>query len=221
MTRAPDRRGRRGARGAGDPARGGRVIRRVRGRLLDVRPDAVQVQTADGLAYEIAVPATLPDRLPAPGEEVELHTMLVVRDDALELYGFGSARDRELFRRLQNASGVGPRLALALLGALPGGRIVAAIRGRDHAALQTVSGVGRKTAERITLELKDKLDDLAAEEAVAPGPADVASAAAVQALRVLGYGASESEEAVRRAVQGLDGREVGTEELVRRALRHV
>lgn len=197
------------------------MIRRIRGRLLEVRPDAVEVQTADGLAYEIAVPAGLPGRLPAPGEEVELHTMLVVRDDAMELYGFGSARDRELFRRLQNASGVGPRLALALLGALPGGRIVSAIRGRDHQALQTVSGVGRKTAERITLELKDKLDDLAAEEAAAPAPAGSDGAAAVQAMRALGYGAAESEDAVRKAIEGLDGREVGTEELVRRALRHV
>lgn len=196
------------------------MIRRVRGRLLDVRPDGVEVRTADGLAYEIAVPATLLDRLPPPGEEVEFHTSLVVREDALELYGFGSARDRELFRRLQNASGVGPRLALALLGALPGGRIVAAIRGRDHAALQTVSGVGRKTAERITLELKDKLDDLAVEEAGAAATAG-GSAPAVRALRALGYGASESEDAVRRALEGLDGREAETEEIVRHALRHV
>jgi Holliday junction DNA helicase RuvA len=194
------------------------VIRRIRGRLTAKGADGVEVLTSGGIGYEIAVPATLIDRLPAAGEEVELHTSLVVRDDAMELYGFGSSTDRELFRRLQSASGVGPRLALALLGALPGGRIVAAIRAKDHAALQTVSGVGRKTAERITLELIDKLDDLADGDVPArDGP----TASAVQALRALGYGQIESEQAVRRAQEGTDGREVGTEELVRRALQHV
>lgn len=194
------------------------MIRRIRGRLTAKGADGVEVLTSGGIGYEISVPAALLDRLPDPGEEVELHTALVVRDDAMELYGFGTSRDRELFKRLQAASGVGPRLALALLGALPGGRIVAAIRSKDHAALQTVSGVGRKKAERITLELTDKLDDLADGDMPVPaGP----TAAAVQALRALGYGQIESERAVRRAQEAMDGREVGTEELVRRALQHV
>lgn len=195
------------------------MIRRIRGRLLSKGPDAVEVLAGDGLAYDIAVPATLPDRLPDPGAEIELHTTLVVRDDALELYGFASARDRELFRRLRGASGVGPRLALALLGALPGGRIVQAIRAKDHAALQMVSGVGKKTAERLTVELIDKLDDLAAGEPVAA--VDGATAAAVQVLRSLGYGQADADGAVRSAVEEVEGREVGTEELVRRALRYV
>lgn len=195
------------------------MIRRIRGRLLSKGPDAVEVLAGDGLAYDIAVPATLPDRLPDPGAEIELHTTLVVRDDALELYGFASARDRELFRRLRGASGVGPRLALALLGALPGGRIVQAIRAKDHAALQMVSGVGKKTAERLTVELIDKLDDLAAGEPVAA--VDGTTAAAVQVLRSLGYGQVDVDGAVRSAVEEVEGREVGTEELVRRALRYV
>ncbi len=195
------------------------MIRRIRGRLLSKGPDAVEVLAGDGLAYDIAVPATLPDRLPDPGAEIELHTTLVVRDDALELYGFASARDRELFRRLRGASGVGPRLALALLGALPGGRIVQAIRAKDHAALQMVSGVGKKTAERLTVELIDKLDDLAAGEPVAA--VDGPTAAAVQVLRSLGYGQVDADGAVRSAVEEVEGREVGTEELVRRALRYV
>jgi len=175
--------------------------------------------TSTGLSYDVHVPLALLERLPGDGEEVELHTILVVRDDALELYGFGSARDRELFRRLRTASGVGPRLALAILGALPGERIVSAIRAKDHAALQTVSGVGRKTAERITIELADKLDDLGAGLVVIPrsGPTE----AAIQALRGLGFGQLVADEAVRRAVQSLDGREVGTEELVKHALRFV
>lgn len=175
--------------------------------------------TSGGLAYDMHVPLGLLDRLPPEGEEVELHTMLVVRDDALELYGFASARDREIFRRLRTASGVGPRLALAILGALPGERIVSAIRARDHASLQTVSGVGRKTAERITVELADKLDDLGA--GVPEVPVGGATAAAIRALRGLGYAQLEADEAVRRAVRDLDGRDVPTEELVKRALQFV
>lgn len=175
--------------------------------------------TETGVGYELLVPVSLFDALPAEGGRVDLHTALVARDDALELYGFDSGRDRELFLRLQNASGVGPRLALALLGALPGGRVVRAIRAKEHAVLQTVSGVGKKTAERIALELADKLDDLAAEEE--PDEETGAGASAVDALRSLGYGVRESEEAVHRARVELDGREAETEELVRTALRHV
>ncbi len=195
------------------------MIRRIRGRLIERGTDSVEIMTSSGLGYDVQVPLALLDRLPDVGEEVELHTTLVVRDDALELYGFGSARDRELFRRLRTATGVGPRLALAILGALPGQRIVAAIRGKDHAALQTVSGVGRKTAERITIELADKLDDL--REGVPDIPGTGHTAAAIQALRGLGYGQLEADDAVRRAMQSLDGRSVGAEELVKQALRFV
>jgi Holliday junction DNA helicase RuvA len=192
------------------------MIRRVVGRLLHKGPDGVEVMTSGGVSYELWVPATLLDRLPEVGQEVELHCALVAREDSLQLFGFGSSRDRTLFLRLQNASGVGPRLALALLGQLPGDRVIQAIRGSDHQVLQSVSGVGRKTAERIALELKDRLDDLAVEEAEPL----TAGASAVDALRALGYGQSEAEAAVARARRELDGRGT-TEELVRAALGHV
>ena len=193
------------------------MIRRLRGELAARGATTVEIVTGDGVGYEVSVPLGLVERLPAEGAAVELHTVLVVRDDAFELYGFGSARDRELFQRLRTPSGVGPRLALAILGALPAGRVVGAIRGKDHRTLQTVSGVGRKTAERIVIELADKLDDLAGPEGEAPvagGPA----AAAVRALRALGYARGASERAVRRALEGGDA---DTEALVRRALRHL
>ena len=192
------------------------MIRRVVGRLLHKGPDGVEVMTSGGVSYELWVPATLLDRLPEVGQEIELHCALIAREDSLQLFGFGSSRDRTLFLRLQNASGVGPRLALALLGQLPGDRVIQAIRGSDHEVLQSVSGVGRKTAERIALELKDRLDDLAVEEAVPL----TAGASAVDALRALGYGQSEAEAAVARARRELDGRGT-TEELVRAALGHV
>ena len=192
------------------------MIRRVVGRLLHKGPDGVEVMTSGGVSYELWVPATLLDRLPEVGQEVELHCALIAREDSLQLFGFGSSRDRTLFLRLQNASGVGPRLALALLGQLPGDRVIQAIRGSDHEILQSVSGVGRKTAERIALELKDRLDDLAVEEAEPL----TAGASAVDALRALGYGQSEAEAAVARARRELEGRGT-TEELVRAALGHV
>ncbi len=195
------------------------MIRRVRGTLAHKAPDGVEVITEGGVGYELQVPTPLLERLPGLGEEVELHASLVVRDDGMELFGFETPGERELFRRLQNASGVGPRLALAMLSSLPVARIVGAIRTKDHRVLQTVSGVGRKTAERIALELADKLDDLATEE-IAAG-ATPTSHAALQALRSLGYGAAESQEAVARATATLDGRDVSTEELIRLALQQV
>lgn len=197
------------------------MISRVRGRLLVKELERVEVMTGAGVGYEVNVPARLHDRLPAEGHDVELHTAMVVRDDDMELFGFVSARDRELFLRLQDASGVGPRVALALLGELPGSRLVRAIRAKDHDVLRTVTGVGKKTAERIGLELADKLDDLSAEEAAEP---TTAADSAVQALRSLGYGAKESEQAVHQARTAADGGEADdleTEELVKRALQHV
>lgn len=185
---------------------------------------AVEILTGDGVGYEVGVPLGLAGRLPPEGSEVELHTVLVVRDDAFELFGFETPGDRELFQRLRVPSGVGPRLALAILGALRSERVVRAIRAKDHRTLQTVSGVGRKTAERIVIELADKLDDLA-DMGDDPVPGGGVAAAAVQALRGLGYPRSQSENAVSRALHGLaqagEDPDVGVEELVRRALRHV
>lgn len=182
--------------------------------------DRVEVMTDAGVGYELQIPTALLDRLPDEGQRVELDCALVVRDDALELFGFGSGTERELFLRLQGASGVGPRLALALLGSLSTGRLVEAIRSKDHSALQTVSGVGRKTAERIAVELADKLDDLAAEEPVGVA-AGTGSRSAVDALVALGYGRGESEKAVTRARDEVDGKFSETEELIRAALQHL
>ncbi|MCL7971381.1 MAG: Holliday junction branch migration protein RuvA [marine benthic group bacterium] len=197
------------------------MISRVRGELAAVRSDRVEVMTVAGVGYEIIVPARVFETLPEPGGEMDLHTALVSRDDALELFGFGSALDRELFLRLQGASGVGPRLALAILGTLPSRRIVSALRSRSHETLQMVSGVGRKTAERMALELADKLEDLAVSTGSASDdePLD-GTTAALEALRALGYSQLESESALRAARRELDG-EVETGELIRAALRHL
>jgi len=195
------------------------LISRIRGTLASVRADRVELTTGSGVTYELHIPSALFGSLGNPGDEVELHTALVAREDSLELFGFGSGSDRELFLRLQTASGVGPRLALSILSALPASRIVAAIRSRDHAALQLVSGIGRKKAERISLELADRLDDLGTVGETEPGDAD--DIGALAALRALGYSSAESQDALAAARRDLAGESSGTEELVRVALRHL
>lgn len=197
------------------------MISRVRGELTAVRGDRLEIMTVAGVAYDVIVPSRVFEGLPMPGGEVDLHTSLVVRDDGMELFGFSSAVDRELFLRLQSASGVGPRLALAILGTLPAKRIVSAIRSRSHETLQLVSGVGRKTAERMALELADKLDDLAVSMGTGPEDEPLEGAtAALEALRALGYSQLASEAALKAARRDVGG-EVDTEAMIRAALRHL
>ena len=196
------------------------MISRIRGELTAVRGDRVEIMTVAGVGYEVVVPSRVFEGLPQPGSDVDLHTALVSRDDSLELFGFGSSVDRELFLRLQSASGVGPRLALAIIGTLPAKRIVSALRSRAHETLQMVSGVGRKTAERMALELADKLEDLAAMAGAGPADEPLEGVGAIEALRALGYTHLESESALRAARREIGG-DAETEELIRTALRHL
>ena len=136
------------------------MIAGIRGTLTARSGDRVVVETPSGVSYELAVPLGVLERLPAEGAGVDLRTVLVVREDGWSLYGFDRDYERVVFQRLLGATGVGPRLALALLSSLGGSRVVGALRGGDLAALCTVPGVGKKTAERIVLELKDRLGDL-------------------------------------------------------------
>ncbi|NIT64828.1 MAG: Holliday junction branch migration protein RuvA, partial [Gammaproteobacteria bacterium] len=108
------------------------------------KADEVEISTSGGLTYALAIPSALFAALPAVGRDVELYTVLIARDDGLDLYGFGSQLERELFLRLKAASGVGPRLALTLLGSMTPGQLVETIRTRDLARLQSVNGVGKK-----------------------------------------------------------------------------
>ena len=192
------------------------MIALVTGTLATKESDRVVVKTASGVGYECFVPTRSLEKLPAPGHPVELHTHLVVREDGHTLFAFTSAEERRVFQRLITVSGVGPKLALALLSALSGERIVRAIREHDLAALSSVSGVGKKTAERVVLELKDKTDDLRGE---AGKPVATATDAATKALVRLGYTAGEADEAVRRALAA-DGRRE-TADLVKAALTYL
>ena len=199
------------------------MISRLTGRIAGIHGDRVTVDTAAGVGYEVVVPASVLERLGPPGSEVTLATELVVRDDAWTLYGFGAESERRFFQRLMTVSGVGPKLALALVSALGLDRGARAIRGRDAATLASVSGVGKKTAERLVLELADKVGDFVEGGAAGAAPAPLAGGAraARQALERLGYSPAESDRAVRRALteSGTPVDADGTEPLVRRALQ--
>ena len=178
------------------------MIAGVSGTLLSKTGDRVVVATAGGVTYSIGVPLGVLERMPSEGSEVSLKTVPVVREDGWALYGFVEDHERDVFQRLLGASGVGPRLALALLSTLGGARVARAIKENDLGALCTVPGIGRKTAERIVLELRDRLGDISvpgAPEATA-GPPDQA----VQAIINLGYSANDAERAVREAVSRQD-----------------
>lgn len=192
------------------------MIARIHGTLLVRELDRVEVLTPGGVGYELSIPRTVYERLPPVGREVALRTYQIVREDALLLFGFLEDSERMVFSRLLTATGVGPRLALSLLSALPASRLVRAIRERDIAALTTVSGVGRKTAERLVVDLAGKLDDVAipASEGGVGGGAGVDEA--LRALTVLGFASADAERAIRAVLH--DEGPLPAQELIRTAL---
>jgi Holliday junction DNA helicase RuvA len=175
------------------------MISRLRGTLVRRDLGVVEVETRGGVTYQIEVPLAVYERLPREGTEIELRTYQVVREDALELYGFLEAGERALFGRLLSASGVGPKLALNMLSSLSPPKLIAAITSKDIATLRQIPGLGSKKAERLTVELADRLDDLAV-AAASPRPEGRTAEEAVGALVALGYTASEATIAVRRAL---------------------
>jgi Holliday junction DNA helicase RuvA len=192
------------------------VIGGVRGKLEGIDIDVATVETAGGVCYEVLVPLGVLGRLPAPGGAVHLYTELVVREDHWLLVGFDTPHERLVFRRLLSASGFGPRLALALLSTLGPDRAVRSILGNDLAALGSVPGIGRKKAERLVLELRDRFKDLPMASAPAAARPDQAS---VSALTGLGYPVAAAEEAVRAVLQS--GAIEDTALIVRRALQRL
>ena len=192
------------------------MIASVTGELSGRSGDTVLVLTDAGVGYEISVPAGVLARLPTDGQRTRLYTELVVREDAWLLYGFDQPAERTVFQRLLGASGFGPKLALALLSALGPDRTVRAIRDRDLAVLSSVSGIGRKKAERLALELQDRFDDVLLTAATPRGSGDEE---AVRALVALGYTPAVADDAVR-AARG-DVALEDTPALIRRALQRI
>lgn len=195
---------------------GSPMIARVSGTVAERDGETIVVETDAGVGYAVTVPVTVLDRLPAAGGRVSLFTELVVKEDGWSLFGFDTATERLVFRRLLTASGFGPRLALALLSALGPGRTVRSIQGRDLPALSSVSGIGKKKAERLVLELQDRFQDVPVEPA---GARPAGSDEAVRALVGLGYGLPAAEDAVHAAASA--GASGDTPGLIRRALQQL
>lgn len=199
------------------------VIGRLRGTLAEKQPPHLIIDI-NGLGYELEVPMTTLYRLPAVGQAVTLHTHLIVREDAHLLYGFHEKRERELFRELIRLNGVGPKLALALMSGLEVDELVRCVQAQDTSALVKVPGVGKKTAERLLVELKDRFKAWETVpsmfQLVPNGPTPLptvstAEADAVSALISLGYKPQEAS----RAVAAVDAKGLSSEELIRRSLK--
>ena len=193
------------------------MIGRLEGVLAEKAPDAVLLDVG-GVGYDLRVPLSTFVELPDPGKTVRLEVHTHVREDTLQLYGFLSPEERLGFRLLIGISGVGPRVALAILSGLPIERLLLAIRRKDLASLKGVPGVGPKTAERILIELRDKVGQFELIEERSEGASD-AQEATVSALVNLGYPRSHADKAVRLALEQVPSGELPLEELIREALR--
>ncbi|HSY54186.1 MAG TPA: Holliday junction branch migration protein RuvA [Opitutaceae bacterium] len=202
------------------------MITSIQGTLVTTSPLRAVIETG-GLGYEVHVPVTTAEKLPAAGAQVKLHTLAVYREDAQTLYGFSTLEERDFFRLLiENVTGVGPKGALTIMSKLSLSLLESAIRAGDIATLAKCPGIGKKTAERLVVELKSKVGAPTAGESISPGNASPAETAApvdskqydaVMALVALGYKAADADQAVRRAALALGGR-VTTEALVKKAL---
>ncbi|MDI9735723.1 Holliday junction branch migration protein RuvA [Stutzerimonas stutzeri] len=198
------------------------MIGRLRGTLAEKQPPHM-ILDVNGIGYEVEVPMTTLYRLPAVGEPVTLHTHLVVREDAQLLYGFAEKRERELFRELIRLNGVGPKLALALMSGLEVDELVRCVQAQDTSVLVRIPGVGKKTAERLLVELKDRFKAWESMPAIAPlvvepGSKTAVSSAendAVSALIFLGFKPQEAS----RAVSAIQEENLSSEEMIRRALK--
>jgi Holliday junction DNA helicase RuvA len=178
------------------------MIAHLRGLLLAKSPNRAVVECA-GVGYDVAISVATFSALPSEGAETKLHIYTRVAEDQLSLFGFSEVDEKRLFEKLLTISGIGPKLAITVLSGIDSSRLVTAIRGGDHAALVRIPGIGKKTAERVVLELKDKLDELAMAPAAAPNYESYGQAGedALSALVNLGYQRAVAQKAIEAAVE--------------------
>jgi len=198
------------------------MITFLHGNLAEALPTQITVDV-NGVGYEVLIPLSSYEKLPAPGQPVKILTHMVVREDAHILYGFMTAAERELFRLLINTvNGIGPKTALNVLSGITVTSFRGAVANGDTKMLSQISGVGKKTAERIIIELKDKIGKAGAWEAGSEGRGlskdDQKLNDAVLALMALGFKQAEAQESIR-AAQAVLGPQAGVEELVRASLK--
>ena len=177
------------------------MIAHLRGQILTKTPNSVVVECG-GVGYELAISVATYTEIGSEGAEAKLHVHTHVREDALALYGFAELQEKRLFEKLLTISGIGPKLAITVLSGINAERLVGAIRAGDHATLTRIPGIGKKTAERVVLELKDKLDDMAG---FVPADAPVSLGAVaddvLSALVNLGYARPAAQKAVEAAAK--------------------
>lgn len=197
------------------------MIYRITGRLALKNPTMLVVEV-NGLAYEVNVPLSTYERVGKENSEVSLYTMLIVREDDLQLYGFATEDERKLFKLLTSVSGIGPRTALSLLSSANVADVFGFIANSNLQALMSIPGIGKKTAERVVLELRDKILklDVGVVHDALEGKEEIRSDA-VDALLALGYSRVQSERAIREALKGDLSAAKSVEELVRAALKAV
>jgi len=202
------------------------LIAQLSGKLIHKQPNEVIIDVG-GVGYDVTIPVSTFYEIGEPGSEVSLKIHTHVREDAIQLFGFWTGREKELFSRLTSVSGVGPKLAITMLSGMPAGELINAITSNDLARLTSIPGVGRKTAERVVVELRDKLAaisveskdaDRAASRDLAPGDAAVRDDT-VSALMALGYPKAIAERAVLFAMREEGDRTI--EAVLRRALRRL
>lgn len=198
------------------------MITFLRGKLVEALPTQATIEV-NGVGYEVLIPLSSFDKLPLPGADVQVLTHLAIREDAHVLYGFMTAAERDLFRLLiHTVSGIGPKIALNVLSGMNPVALRGAVANGDVKALSQISGVGKKTAERIVVELRDKMGAAGAWEASsaqrALSDADQKVNDAVLALMALGFKQPEAQEAIR-ASQAVLGPQASVEALVRASLK--
>jgi len=189
------------------------MIVRLSGTLVSRQPPALVVDVG-GVGYEVEAPLNVFDRLPGDGGDLTILTHLVVKEDGHTLYGFLSEADRRLFRELLKVSGIGPRLALAILSGVSGDDFALMVEAGDSQALTRLPGIGKKTAERLILEMRGKVSDLGGETG-GGGGALSADTEAREALTALGYSSSEALKMIRSVADP----ELSSEALIRAALK--
>jgi Holliday junction DNA helicase RuvA len=177
------------------------MIAHLRGRLLTKHPNQAIVETG-GVGYDVTITVPTFSGLPSLGEEVALHVHTHVREDAIALYGFLKPAEKTLFEKLITVSGIGPKLAITILSGMAADEMVNAIRGNDLARLTSIPGIGRKTAERMVLELRDKLPAPGAEAALVPPAKSEVEEDVLSALTNLGYQRANAEKALALVARG-------------------
>ncbi len=195
------------------------MIAHLRGVLLESAFNSCVVDV-NGVGYEVAIALSTFDKLPRTGEEVSLFIHTQVREDAITLFGFASAEERELFRALIAVSGIGGKLALNILGAMPAANFRAAVASGDIKALSRINGIGKRTAERLVVELRDKLGDTGAIVAIDGKPAEVNAAIGdtASALEQLGFKRDQINRVLNELINELPESEQNTESLLRAAI---